>query len=199
MRIERAVATTVALLLTATATTAYAHPLSAHGAGFAAGLTHPFIGLDHLLAMLAVGIWAAQLARGQHNAHSLWAVPLAFVAVMALTAVAAVAGLTLPAVEGGLAASVLVLGLLVAARVRLPRLAGALVVATFAVFHGYAHGMEMPQAASMLLYGVGFVLATLALHATGIAGALLLASRGAFVRWMGAAIAAAGAVMFAGL
>jgi urease accessory protein len=198
MRVERAVATTIALLLAATAPVAYAHPFGDHGADFAAGLAHPFVGLDHLLAMLAVGIWATQLARPRHVA-ALWAVPLAFVVVMALAALGAVAGLTLPAVEGGVAASVLILGLLVAARVRLPLSVSALLVAGFAVFHGYAHGVEMPPAASMLAYGAGFVLATAVLHAVGIVGAQLFASRAMWVRWAGAGVAAAGVMLFAGL
>lgn len=198
MRIERVVGTTLALLLAA-APAAYAHPFGVHGGGFAAGLAHPFLGLDHLLAMLAVGMWAAQLGRTQPRAHALWAVPLAFVAVMMLTASAAVAGPALPAIKGGLAASVLVLGLLVSIRLRLPLPAGALFVAFFAVLHGYAHGVEMPPAVSMIEYGAGFAVATATLHAAGIAGALLLSSRASLLRWLGAGIAAAGAVLFAGL
>ncbi len=199
MRIERTVGTTLALVLASAAPAAYAHPFGAHGAGFAAGLAHPFLGLDHLLAMLAVGIWAAQLAQTQPRARALWAVPLAFVAVMMLTAAAAVAGLALPAIEGGLAASVLMLGLLIATHLRLALPAGALVVALFAVFHGYAHGVEMPHAASMIGYSAGFALSTTTLHATGVAAALLLSSRATLLRWLGAGIAAAGAALSAGL
>ncbi len=198
MRIERAVATTITLLLSAAAPATYAHPFDVHGGGFAVGLAHPFVGLDHVLAMLAVGIWASQLARTQHP-RALWAVPLAFVAVMALTALAGVTGLTLPAVEGGVATSVLVLGLLVAARVRLPVSVSALLVAGFAVFHGYAHGVEMPPATSMIGFAAGFGLATIALHAIGVVGGLLFASREIIMRWAGAGIAAAGVMIVAGL
>lgn len=198
MRIERAVATTITLLLSAAAPATYAHPFDVHGVGFAVGLAHPFVGLDHVLAMLAIGIWASQLARTQHP-RARWAVPLAFVAVMALTALAGVTGLTLPAVEGGVAASVLVLGLLVAARVRLPVSVSALFVAGFAVFHGYAHGVEMPPATSMIGFAAGFGLATIALHAIGVVSGLLFASREIIMRWAGAGIAAAGVTMLAGL
>jgi urease accessory protein len=198
MRVERAVATAIALLLAATAPVAYAHPFGDHGAGFATGLAHPFVGLDHLLAMLAVGIWAAQVAHPRRVA-ALWAVPLAFVVVMALAAVAAVAGLALPAVEGGVAASVLILGLLVAGRVRLPLSVSAFLVAGFAVFHGVAHGVEMPPVSSLFGYGAGFVLATAVLHAVGIVGAQLFASRAIWIRRAGAGVAAAGVMLFAGL
>ena len=142
---------------------AEAHTLGAHGAGLAAGLAHPFIGLDHLLAMIAVGIWA-----GQHGGRAVWLIPLTFVSVMAAAASLASFGLLLPLIEPAIACSVLVLGLLIAGSVRLPTSLGALLVGLFAVFHGYAHGLELPQAASPILYGAGFVLATALLHGLGI-------------------------------
>lgn len=199
MRIERMIAGTLALLLVTAVPAASAHPFATHGAGFAAGLTHPFLGLDHLLAMLGVGIWATQIARRQQRMHAVWIAPLAFVVVMTLTAMAAIAGLALPAVEAGLAASVLVLGLLITVGLGLSLRAGAFLVALFAAFHGHAHGVEMPYGAAMVGYGAGFALATAALHALGVAGALLLASRATLLRWLGAGMAAAGAVFLTGL
>lgn len=142
---------------------AYAHSFGADsGAGFVVGFAHPFLGLDHLAAMVAVGLWAAQ--RGGDGA---WRVPLAFVAMMVVGAALAFAGAGLPAVEAGIGASVLVLGLLLAAAVRLPALAAMALIGAFAVFHGYAHAAELPLTASPWLYAAGFLLATAILHATG--------------------------------
>jgi urease accessory protein len=126
-------------------------------------LAHPFLGLDHLLAMIAVGIWAGQL-----GGRAFWFVPLTFVSVMSAAATLGSFGITLPMVEPAIACSVLVLGLLIAGSVRLPTMAGVGLVGLFAVFHGYAHGLELPQAASPILYGIGFVLATSLLHGLGI-------------------------------
>ena len=142
---------------------AEAHTFAAQGTGLAAGLAHPFIGLDHLLAMIAVGIWAGQL-----GGRAVWIVPLTFVSVMAAAAGLGSLGFSLPMVEPAIACSVLVLGLLIACSIRLPTIAGVGLVGLFAVFHGYAHGLELPQAASPILYGLGFVLATTLLHGLGI-------------------------------
>ena len=142
---------------------AEAHTFGSQGAGLMAGLTHPFVGLDHLLAMIAVGIWAGQL-----GGRAVWLIPLTFVSVMAAAATLASFGLLLPLMEPAIACSVLVLGLLIAGSVRLPTSVGAFLVGLFAVFHGYAHGLELPQAASPILYGAGFVLATALLHGLGI-------------------------------
>ena len=139
------------------------HTFGSQGAGLMAGLTHPFVGLDHLLATIAVGIWAGQL-----GGRAVWLIPLTFVSVMAASANLASFGLLLPLMEPAIACSVLVLGLLIACSVRLPTRVGALLVSLFAVFHGYAHGLELPQAASPILYGAGFVLATALLHGIGI-------------------------------
>jgi len=184
---------TLAALLTAAASPALAHP--GHGAeGLASGFAHPFMGLDHLLAMLAVGLWAAQT-----GGRTLWAVPAAFVAVMALGGSLGAMGVGLPLVELGIAGSVLVLGLLVAAAPRLPLWAPVAIAGLFAVFHGHAHGTEMPEGASGLLYGAGFVAATAILHAIGL-GLGLAGSRLAAVpaRLAGGAVAAAGLVLIAG-
>jgi len=149
------------------ASSAYAHP-GHMAAGFAGGLAHPFLGLDHLLAMIAIGLWAAQ-----QGGRALWAVPAAFVSAMVLGGGLAWAGLALPQIETGIAASVLVLGLLIATRRQWAVTAGMAVAAGFALFHGYAHGLEMPQATSPVLYALGFVLAAACLHGVGIAGGLL--------------------------
>ncbi len=173
---------------------AAAHNLGAHGAGFASGVAHPPAGLDHILAMIAVGLWAAQL-----GGRAYWSVPLAFVGMMVLGAVAAAAGLSLPAVESGIAASVLILGLLIAFSARMAILLGMVLVGVFALFHGYAHGTELPQAASAASYGLGMLLATIGLHATGLGAGILFQRAAVLLRIGGAMIAAAGAVMWGGM
>lgn len=170
--------------------TASAHTGIHAGAGFAGGLAHPFLGLDHLLAMIAIGVWAAQ-----QGGRALWAVPAAFVAAMGVGGMLAWAGGMLPHVETALSLSVLVLGLLIALRRRWPVSAGMAIAAAFALFHGYAHGLEMPEAASPLTYATGFVLASVFLHGAGmIAGRI-------GPRWMraaGMAIAATGCALILG-
>ncbi len=142
---------------------AEAHTFGAQGAGLIAGLTHPFMGLDHLFAMIAVGIWAGQL-----GGRAVWIVPLTFVSILATAAGLGPLGFSVPLVEPAIACSVLVLGLLIAGSIRLPTIAGASLMGLFAMFHGYAHGLELPQAASPVLYGIGFILATTLLHGLGI-------------------------------
>ena len=145
--------------------TASAHTGEHTATGFASGLAHPLLGLDHLLAMIAVGLWAAQ-----QGGRALWAVPAAFVGAMLMGGGLAGLGWGLPHVETAIALSVLVLGLLIATRRQRGTTAGMLLAAGFALFHGYAHGLEMPQAASPVGYALGFVLATLCLQCMGIAG-----------------------------
>jgi urease accessory protein len=142
---------------------AFAH--TGHGAlGFGLGLGHPMTGIDHILAMVAVGIFAANL-----GGRALWAVPLTFMALMALGGALGFAGMRLPFVEIGIALSIVVLGLVVAVRYEWP-VAGAMsLVGLFAIFHGHAHGAEMPVDASGAAYAVGFVFATGLLHLAGIA------------------------------
>ena len=164
--------------------TASAHTGNHAASGFAGGLAHPFMGLDHLLAMIAIGLWAAQ-----QGGRALWAIPATFVAAMGLGFVLAGSGLQLPNVEPAIAVSVLMLGLLVAMRQHAPLLAGMSIAAVFALFHGAAHGLEMPQAASPVLYGLGFMLATACLHGVGLAGNVI--GRHA-MRLAGAAIAVTG-------
>lgn len=170
---------------------ANAHTFGAYGAGFAAGAAHPFTGLDHLAAMVAVGLWAAQL-----GGNAVLRVPAAFVATMGVGAAAAVFGVSLPGVEAGIGASVLVLGLLIAFATRLPTAAGMLLVGAFAVFHGHAHGSELPGTALPWLYAAGFMLATGALHAVGVCAGRALRRRTVWlVRANGAALAAGGIVL----
>ena len=175
-------------------TLAQAHPgLPGHAHGFAGGLTHPLTGLDHICAMIAVGLWAAQ-----RGGRALWAIPLAFVSVMALGGRLGMIGGALPMGETGIATSVLMLGVLIAAAVRLPLVVNVLIVGVFALFHGYAHGAEMPATANGLEFGTGFMLATAGLHLCGISfglGAKRWASM-QLIRCMGGAIAVCGIYFF---
>ncbi len=147
--------------------TASAHP-GHTPTGFAGGLAHPFLGLDHLLAMFAIGLWAAQ-----QGGRALWAVPAAFVGAMVMGGLLSWTGWSLPHVESFIALSVLVLGFLIATRHHASVRAGMAIAAVFALFHGYAHGQAIPQAASPGLYMLGFVLATICLHGVGIASSLI--------------------------
>ena len=171
----------ISLLLPAVA---WAHPGHATDAGFMSGIAHPFSGLDHLLAMLAVGIWAAQ-----RGGRALCAWPVAFVALMSVGCVATLSGVALPYIEQGIVASLLVLGLLIASATRLPVLAGALIVGAFALFHGAAHGMEMP-AGNPVLYMAGFAAATALLHAMGLGAGLM--GRGLVARLAGVLVGVSG-------
>ncbi len=148
-------------LLAASAAQAHTGDGSVHG--FTYGAEHPFGGLDHLLAMIAVGLWAAQL-----GGRALWAVPLTFVGIMAVAGAWGMAGIGLPFVEIGILGSVLTLGVVVAAAVRLPVSWSMALVGFLALFHGQAHGAEMPADSSGIAYAAGFVLATAVLHASGI-------------------------------
>jgi urease accessory protein len=163
MRHQRFVEGTVFMLGLLTVPVAQAHNLAHQGASLSAGFVHPLLGWDHLLAMLAVGLWAAQ-----QNGRALWRLPLVFVVLMTVGAIAAGAGLLLPAVETGIATSLLVLGLLLAFAVRPPAIFSMALVGLFALFHGFAHGAEMPQASSALNFALGFILATTLLHLLGI-------------------------------
>jgi urease accessory protein len=173
---------------------ALAHPgFPGHTHGFANGLAHPLSGLDHVCAMIAVGLWAAQ-----RGGRALWLVPLAFVSVMALGGMLGMAGIALPFAEQGIVASVLILGILITASVRLSLAASVLIVGAFALFHGYAHGAEMPATASGLAYGIGFMAATAGLHLCGIGVALGARQFGSaqLVRCTGGAIAACGVYLW---
>lgn len=163
---------------------ASAHIIPGTNHGFKDGFVHPFTGLDHLLAMFAVGLWAAQ-CRGR----AIWLIPLTFVGVMAAGGILGLSGSALPGVEFAIASSILVLGALIATATRLNLTWGMGVAGLFALFHGYAHGHEIPTPSSAVPFSVGFVLATLLLHGTGIAAGLYLAKQSRAVRLAGAAIA----------
>jgi urease accessory protein len=187
-----------AALLTVAASAAEAHTGVGNTAGFAHGFTHPLGGIDHVLVMVAVGLFAAR-----SGGRALWLVPLSFVAMMTVGGVFGIAGVGLPLVEIGIGLSVVVLGLAVAFRVYPPTALAMALVGLFAIFHGHAHGAEMPESASALMYGAGFVLATALLHALGMGLGLGLdrtsaaIGRGA-LRAAGSAMALAGVAILAG-
>ena len=170
-------------------TFAHAHVGLGEAGGFLHGITHPTSGLDHVCAMLAVGLWAAQT-----GGRSIWAVPLTFVGVMALGGALPMLGIGLPFVERGILLSVLLLGVLIAASVRLPLWLGSGMVGLFALWHGHAHGAEMPALASGIDYALGFMLATALLHVIGIAFGLGMQRRARehVIRAAGASIALCG-------
>lgn len=154
----------ISLLLLAGAANVHAH--SGEGAvnGFVSGFTHPLFGADHIVAMVAVGLWGAFL-----GAPAVWMLPVVFPAVMAFGGALGVMGVPVPAIETGIALSGIVLGLMVLFAARPPLPVAAVLVAVFAIFHGHAHGTELPSAASPLTYSIGFVLCTGLLHLGGIA------------------------------
>jgi urease accessory protein len=172
---------------------AFAHvdPL-AHGA-MTGGLLHPFSGADHMLAMIAVGLWAAQL-----GGKARFAVPASFVLVMAAGFVLALIGAPLPFVEPAILASVIGLGLLVALAVKLPTAVGMIIVGVFALFHGHAHGAEL-GGANALTFGLGFVASTAILHAIGLGLGVWASARSAVIgRLLGALTAVGGAALMLG-
>lgn len=179
-----------AAIFAAAAAPAFAHLNPEEHGSMMAGLSHPLFGADHILAMVAVGIWASQI-----GGRALWAVPAAFVGMMAIGFALAVSGIDLPFVEPAILASVIGLGLLVAAAVRLPVAASAAVVAAFALFHGHAHGGELGTAGA-LQFGLGFVLATAGLHLAGLGLGLALNRFGPVVaRLVGVATVVGGAAI----
>jgi urease accessory protein len=161
----------------------------AAGGSFVTGFEHPLAGLDHVLAMLAVGMWGAQL-----GTPAIWVLPVAFPMVMALGGMVGIVGVPLPAVETGIVLSVVMLGGVIALDRRPPLPLAALLVGFFAVFHGYAHGVELPGHAGALPYCAGFVIATGLIHITGILiGLVTHAPKGLYVlRIGGGAIALTG-------
>jgi urease accessory protein len=166
-------------------TPAFAHTTPGEAQGFITGFLHPLSGLDHVLAMVAVGIWGAQLKR-----PAIWILPVAFPLVMSVGGLLGIRGVPLPGVEIGVAASAIVLGIVIAFELRPPLWIAGAIVSVFAIFHGHAHGTELPRAAAPLTYALGFVLATGLLHLCGIliglvesrpAGAIVLRTAGAFI------------------
>jgi len=191
-RLARVPAAGAALLVPASA---FAHEGAGLAGGFGAGFSHPFAGADHLLAMVAVGLWGAFLGR-----PLVLLLPLVFPTVMGVGGVLGMAGAPAPPVEAGIALSVLLLGAAVAAAWRAPVWLACALVGVFAIFHGYAHGLELPSAADPVGYSLGFVTATGLLHLAGI-GLGMLAKRPAgalALRGAGALVAIAGAVFVHG-
>lgn len=179
-----------AILCAALATPALAHVQVGEARGFVTGFLHPISGADHVLAMVAVGLWGAQL-----GAPAIWLLPVTFPLVMALGGFLGLVGVPLPGVEVGIAASALLLGAAVMTERKPPLYAAAALVGFFAIFHGHAHGTELPPGQSGLLYSLGFVVATGCLHAIGIA-------IGAIHRWPAGQVAlrlAGGGVGLAGI
>lgn len=175
-------------------------PALAHvGAGSVGGVTHGFMhpvgGLDHVLAMVLVGLLAASL-----GGRALWALPAAFLAMMAAGGALGLSGLQFPLVEAGIAGSIIVLGAALALKINPGLLAAVAVTGFFAVFHGFAHGAEMPADASGVAYGAGFLAATALLHALGVAAGMALSKAGGahVSRLAGAAAGLAGVAIFAG-
>jgi urease accessory protein len=172
---------------------AQAHPGHGAGSGLSAGLAHPFSGIDHIMAMLAVGMLATQI-----GGRMLWGLPATFVTLMVGGGLMNVAGVPVPWVEQGIMASVLILGLMVAAAGRFPTSASLSLVGFFAIFHGFAHAAEMHKGTSALGYAFGFIVATATMHAIGIALGLAagkLASK-QLIRLGGAAVAVCGLLLF---
>jgi len=164
MRFGSAARCFVVASLCVLASPALAHVLPEEAGGFLTGFLHPISGLDHVLAMVAVGLWGAQL-----GVPAIWLLPVTFPIVMALGGFLGLVGIPLPGVEIGIAASALLLGVAVMTERKPPLYAAAALVGFFAIFHGHAHGTELPPGQSGLLYSLGFVVATGCLHAIGIA------------------------------
>ena len=188
----RTLARTMVALAVLFAQPAFAHMQRGEAAGLLTGFMHPISGLDHVLAMVAVGLWGAQL-----GAPAIWVLPVAFPLVMAMGGMLGFIGVPIPGVEIGIAASAIMLGLAVMFEVRPPLVVAALLVGVFAIFHGYAHGTELPSGQSALLYSLGFVVATGCLHAVGIGiGTMHRWSWGQRVLRLAGAVITAGGLFF---
>lgn len=177
------------LLLLALACPAHAHAAHGEAAGFSTGFGHPWSGWDHILAMVAVGLWGAQLRK-----PAVWVLPVAFPLVMAFGGFLGLIGTPLPGTEIGIALSAILLGAAVAFEVRPPLWVAAVLVGIFGLFHGHAHGTELPEGQNGLLYSLGFVVATGCLHGVGITMGLIHKWQGGRIamRIAGAGIALAG-------
>ena len=171
------------------APSAQAHVEQGQAVGFITGLEHPWSGLDHVLAMIAVGLWGAQLGN-----PAMWVLPIIFPMVMSFGAMMGLLGIPLPGIEVGIAVSAILLGGMVLGEVQPKLVVAAILVGFFAIFHGHAHGTELPAGQSGLLYSMGFVIATGVLHGIGIiiglihrwpTGKLVLRGAGAFIAAMG--------------
>ena len=169
---------------------ALAHSGEGYGGGFVAGFSHPILGWDHVAAMVAVGLWGAFL-----GAPAIWILPVVFPLVMAFGAVAGILGIPVPAIETGIALSAVVLGSMIVFALKPPLWLSAVIVGVFAIFHGYAHGTELPATANAFAFAAGFVISTGLLHLAGIAFGLL-------IKWPAGRVAVRGAgglIAFAGI
>ena len=169
---------------------ALAHTGSHASSGLADGFAHPFSGLDHTLAMVAVGLFAAVL-----GGRALWTIPASFVSMMLVGGFMGLLGIEIPAVEAGIVLSVVILGVVLASGVRCLILVAMTLTGIFAIFHGFAHGMEMPPEAAAALYCLGFVSATILLHGVGLAIGIVLGHHQMIQHWVGAGISIAGVVL----
>jgi urease accessory protein len=190
---QKAMRGLVVLALLATPSSAWAHIQAGEAAGFLSGVQHPISGWDHVLAMIAVGLWGAQL-----GAPAVWLLPVTFPMMMSLGAMMGLLGMPLPGVELGIALSAIVLGAMVLTEKRPPLWVAACIVGFFAIFHGHAHGTELPEGQSGLLYSAGFVMATGCLHGVGITIGLIhrWETGRILLRVAGAAVAVAGVYFF---
>jgi urease accessory protein len=186
--------TLLALVLAFIPSLAFAHVGVGDTDGITRGFMHPVSGVDHVLAMVAVGLLAAHL-----GGRALWLVPLSFVGMMAFGGVLGMAGAALPYVEVGIGLSVVGLGAALALAANPPVAVAMALVGLFAIFHGHVHGAEMPDTASGLAYALGFIFATLLLHATGIGAGLLIGGERRITQVTGSAMALAGVAILAGL
>jgi urease accessory protein len=179
----------ITVLLLLLPVTAFAHEGEGVASGFVSGFTHPLFGPDHVIAMIAVGLWGGILGK-----PAIWMLPVAFPVVMALGGMLGIIGVPIPYVESGIAISGLVLGLLVALMQKMPLWFAATIVSLFGLFHGYAHGVELPNSVTPIAYSIGFVISTGLLHICGIViGLLIDYSWGKpIVRILGALIALTG-------
>lgn len=170
---------------------AEAHVEGGQVGGFFTGLQHPWSGLDHILAMLAVGLWGAQLGN-----PAIWVLPVAFPIIMSFGAMLGLLGITVPGIEAGIAVSAILLGIMVLGEVRFHLVAAAAMVGVFGIFHGHAHGTELPAGQNAMLYSMGFVVGTGCLHGLGIVIGLIhrWPAGKIALRTMGAGIAAMGCI-----
>ena len=188
----------VVIFLSSLSSAAWAHVGIGDTNGFVHGFSHPLSGIDHILAMFAAGLFAAHL-----GGRALWLVPLTFVSVMVLAGIVGMTGAPLPYVEFGIGLSVVVFGLAIAFQLNPPAIAAIALVGFFAIFHGHAHGAEMPESTSGLEYGVGFICATVLLHAVGVSIGLAIGNAGQIycrriAQLGGGAITIAGVALLAG-
>jgi urease accessory protein len=187
-----------AAMVVLTPAVAFAHTGVGDASSFVHGLGHPISGLDHILAMLMVGVFAWQL-----GGRAVWLVPVTFVGVMAASGTLGIAGIEVPFVEIGIAFSVMVLGAIVAFDIKVPAATATGVVGLFAIFHGHAHGAEIPEDAGGIAYATGFMIATALLHLSGISAGFLMGKAGehygsAVVRLAGGLATVAGVALLVG-